>query len=128
MVAATVLSDPNAIDKSYAHTDAKEHQNILAMTADGTVLKKGLYKATINAASLTDGVGATTNVTGCVGVLLGRTAVQVIAPVDLVDMTVTAYCQADGILEVRIQNESGSATDLASGVYYFLTETIDINL
>lgn len=129
MVAATVLSDPNTVDRSYSHTDAKEHQNLLANTADGNVIKKGLYKATVDAASLTDGTGSTTAVTACTGVVLGRTAVTgIVNPVDAVDMTITAYVQADTAIDLRIQNESGSATDLASGTYYFITETVGTNL
>lgn len=127
MVAATVESNPNGVDTSYGHTDQKEYQNLMAQCAEGKISKRQVYSATVNAASLSDGAGETIQLTGCNGALLGKTAVTgVIASVDLVDMTVTAYVQADAVIELRIQNESGSATDLASGTWYVITETLNV--
>lgn len=78
------------------------------------------YKqATINPSSLVDGAGETIQVTGVVGATLGDW-VLVSAPYDLQDITVTGYVQANDIVEIRIQNESGNTVDLASGVWRIL--------
>jgi hypothetical protein len=126
MVAAVVVSNPVGIDKSYAHTDAKEHQNLLALSADGLV-KTQVYSATMDPASLADAAGATVQVTGCTGVVLGKSGVRSFTPgVDLVDFTVTSYVQADGVIEVRVQNESGTGANLASSTWYFIVDTVII--
>lgn len=79
-------------------------------------LEKVTYKeTTINPASLADGAGETHSVT-IAGVNLGD-FVLVSAPYDLQDITVTAYVQAQDTVEIRIQNESGSTVDLASGTW-----------
>ena len=71
--------------------------------------------ATVDPASLADGAGATTAVT-VTGAALGD-FVLVAAPYDLVDVTVTAYVQAANAVEIRVQNESGAAANLASGTW-----------
>lgn len=71
--------------------------------------------ATVDPASLADAAGATTAVT-VTGAALGD-FVMVAAPYDLVDMTVTAYVQAANAVEIRVQNESGSGANLASGTW-----------
>lgn len=71
--------------------------------------------ATQNPASLADGAGATLSFT-VTGAALGD-FVMVAAPYDLVDITVTGYVSAADTVEVRIQNESGSTADLASGTW-----------
>jgi len=114
MVAATVVSNPNGVDPSYGHTDQKAHQNLMAMTAENNVKALKVYEATVDAASISDGGGQTVQLTGCTGVALGDAVIGVSFGVDLVDMSVSAYVQATDVIEVRIQNESGSATDLAS--------------
>ncbi len=76
-------------------------------------------QVTINPGSLADGVGATIQITNIKGATLGD-FVAVAAPYDLQDITVTAYVQATGIVEIRIQNESGSIIDLASGIWRIL--------
>jgi len=76
-------------------------------------------QATINPGSLADGVGETVQVTGVTGATLGDW-VLVSASYDLQDITVTAYVQATGVVEIRIQNESGSTIDLASGTWRIL--------
>ena len=79
-----------------------------------------VYKnETINPSSLADGAGQTVQVTGVVGATLGDW-VLISAPYDLQDITVTGYVQANDIVEIRIQNESGSTVDLASGVWRIL--------
>lgn len=70
---------------------------------------------TIDPASLADAAGATSAVT-VTGAALGD-FVLVAAPYDLTDMTVTAYVQAANAVEIRIQNESGSGHNLASGTW-----------
>lgn len=130
MVAATVIANgATTVNKVYPQSEQAEYQNLLALTAGGNLATTGLYKATIDPANSTDGTGETVQLTGCTGVILGRTAViGIFNPLDLQDFTVTAYVQADGVIEVRIQNESGSTVNLASGTWYFLTATINPNL
>lgn len=69
--------------------------------------------ATYDAASLADGVGATTTVT-VTGAALGDFVVGVSHSVDLQGITVTAYVSAANTVSVRFQNESGGVLDLAS--------------
>ena len=76
-------------------------------------------QATINPVSLLDGAGETVQVTGVTGATLGDW-VLVSAPYDLQDITVTAYVQATGVVEIRIQNEGAATVDLASGIWRIL--------
>lgn len=100
------------VNKIYGHTDAKEYQNLMAMTADGQI-KGYLYgSATYNLASLADGVGATTTVT-VNGAALGDVAMCSLG-VDLSGITMTAYVSAANTVSVRFQNESAGTLDLAS--------------
>lgn len=69
------------------------------------------FTKTVDLASQADGVGSTTVVTAT-GARLGDICVASLA-VDVVDMTITCNIQAAGLAEVRVQNESGSAADLA---------------
>lgn len=78
----------------------------------GTVLFK---EATINPSSLSDATGETQQV-AIEGANLGD-FVLVSAPYDLQDITVTGYVQAQDVVEIRIQNESGSTINLASGTW-----------
>ena len=127
MPAATVVQNVKGIDKQYGHTDQRAHRNLMTITGNGVVSGVGVYKATIDPASLVDAAGETQQITGCTGVVLGKTAViGIINPYDLQDITVTAYVQADGVIEVRIQNEGAATVNLASGVWYFLTRTLDV--
>ena len=66
--------------------------------------------------SAADGAGETKTSITVTGAALGD-AVIVAAPYDLQDMIVTAYVQAANTVEVRLQNESGGAIDLASGTW-----------
>lgn len=81
------------IDFTEPANAAKDRNNLLAMTAEANI--KGLLygEATKNPSSL------------------------VSAPYDLVDLTVTGYVQAADTVEIRVQNESGSTADLASGTW-----------
>lgn len=100
------------VDKAYSHTDAKEHQNLMALTADGQI-KGILYaSATKNVGDLVDGAGETLTIT-VPGADLGDLVLASLG-VDLVDFTVSAYVQAANAVEVRIQNESGAQVNLAS--------------
>lgn len=103
-----------AIDKSYGHTDQKEFQNLMALTASGQV-KAILYgSATKDVGSLADGAGETLSLT-VNGVALGDIVMGVSLGVDIVDMSVTAYVVSANTVEVRVQNESGAGpVDLAS--------------
>ena len=79
-----------------------------------------LFKqATINPVNLVDGAGETLQVTGVTGATLGD-FVLVSAPYDLQDISVTAYVQANDIVEIRLQNESGNTVNLASGIWRVL--------
>ncbi len=68
--------------------------------------------ATYDAASLNDGVGATTTVT-VTGAALGDFCLVSLG-VDVAGITVTGYVSAADTVSVRIQNESGGTLDLAS--------------
>ena len=103
---------PYKNDFTAGHTDAKEFNNLMAMTADGDVKGLILGSATVNVASLDDGAGATQSIT-VPGVALGDIVIGTSFGVDLVDMTVTAYVQAADTVEVRVQNESTAPVDLA---------------
>ena len=76
-------------------------------------------QTTINPSSLLDGAGETIQITPVTGATLGD-FVLVSAPYDLQDITVTAYVQATGVIEIRIQNESGATVDLASVIWRIL--------
>lgn len=76
-------------------------------------------QATIDPGNLVDGAGATVQVTGVAGATLGDWVI-VSAPYDLQDITVTPYIQSTGVVEIRIQNESGSTIDLGSGIWRIL--------
>src|SRR5437868_15254695 len=87
---------------------------LVDMTAVRTVLGGILTgSATYDAASLADGVGATTTVT-VTGAVLGDFVI-VSHGVDLAGITVTGYVSAADTVSVRFQNESGGTLDLASG-------------
>lgn len=70
------------------------------------------YHGALNVANLADGAGATSSVT-VPGAALGDFVLVSLA-VDLQDMIVTGYVQAADTVEVRVQNESTGAVDLAS--------------
>lgn len=101
-------------DLTGGDTEPKRLDNLLAATGGGNI--KGIIyheEDSVNIASLSDGAGATQSIT-VTGVALGDIVLGVSFGVDLVDMTVTAYVQAADTVEVRVQNESASATDIAS--------------
>ena len=76
-------------------------------------------QTTINPSNLLDGAGETIQVTSVAGATLGDW-VLISAPYDLQDITVTAYVQATGVVEIRLQNESGNTVNLASGIWRIL--------
>lgn len=129
MVAATVITadGSKSLDKTGAITDDKVFNNTMALTANGVVVSRGVYKATIDPSSLINAAGETVAVTGCTGVVLGQTAVVgLVNPIDLQDITVTAYVQANATIELRFQNEGEATVNLGSGVWYIITETIRV--
>ena len=65
--------------------------------------------------NLADGAGETKQLT-VTGAALGD-FVLVSAPYDLQDIVATAYVQAANTVEIRLQNESGSAINLGSGTW-----------
>ena len=66
--------------------------------------------------NLVDGAGETSALITVTGAAFGD-YVMVAAPYDLQDCTVTGYVQAANKVEIRLQNESGGAKDLASGTW-----------
>ena len=65
--------------------------------------------------SLIDAAGETKSLT-ITGAALGD-AVMVGSPYDLTDCVVCGYVQAANTVEIRLQNESGSTHDFASGTW-----------
>lgn len=102
-----------SIDKSFTHTDQKEYQNLMALTASGVVKEIMYGSKTYNAGSLIDGAGETTTVT-VNGAALGDVVMGVSLGVDVAGITVTGYVSAANVVSVRLQNESGGTLDLAS--------------
>jgi hypothetical protein len=72
--------------------------------------------ATWDVGSLIDAAGETSASIPVTGAALGD-FVLVSAPVDLVGMLVTGYVDAANSVKIRVQNESGSTADLASGTW-----------
>lgn len=90
---------------------------LAAMLADFQALRVALAgvlvaSATLDVASLADGVGATATVT-VPGALLGDFAF-VSMGLDTQGITVTAYVSAANVVSARFQNESGATVDLVS--------------
>lgn len=75
-------------------------------------------KATLDPASLADGVGETDTV-AVPGALLGDFVLASLG-VDVAGITVTAYVSAANVVSYRIQNESGGVLDLASNTIKIL--------
>ena len=101
------------VDASYGHTDAKEHQNLMASTLGGRVKGYFYYDGTLNVASLADGAGSSESIT-VTGVALGDMVIGRSMGVSTAGITVTADVSAANTVIVRFQNESGGAVDLAS--------------
>lgn len=80
--------------------------------SDAAARRELYFSKTHNFASLVDAAGETAVVTAS-GAALGDACVASVG-VDLVDMSMTCYVQAANLVEVRLQNESGSTVDLAS--------------
>lgn len=109
---ADILKNPPMPDHFHSGFDASR---VRLQDLDTIIFKQ----ATINPGNLVDGAGETQQVTGVTGANLGD-FVLVSAPYDLQDITVTAYVQATGVVEIRLQNESGSTINLASGTWRIL--------
>jgi len=103
----------NFIDFSGGLTDAKQVANLEALTGEGSVKRILFGSATINVGTLADAAGSTHALT-VAGAALGDIVLGVSFGVDVVDMSISAYVQAANTVEVRVQNESGSQTNLAS--------------
>ncbi len=114
MVATTEENVPNVVSLTGAQTDAKDQQNVLALSGDGKIKKIMVFEATVDFASAADGVGETVQITGANGVALGDVVIGVSIGLDLEDMILTAYVQATDVIEVRLQNESTATVNLAS--------------
>jgi hypothetical protein len=72
--------------------------------------------ATWDPGNLVDGAGETSAGITVAGAALGDW-VLVTAPYDVQDCVVSGYVQAADTVEIRLQNESGGARDLASGTW-----------
>lgn len=81
-------------------------------------------KATVDVASLADGVGATSTVT-VPGIVLGDHVISISHGVDLQGITVTGYVSAANTVAVRFQNESGGTLDLASTTLQVVVGKVD---
>lgn len=108
------LHDDHATNKTFEDEVKTDYTALLAdVTAIRAVLGGILSgSATLDVASLADGVGATSTVT-VTGAALGDFAL-VSHGVDVAGISVTAYVSAVDTVSVRFQNESGGAVDLAS--------------
>jgi len=84
------------------------------------LLKRYIFGLTIsftwNPGNLVDGAGETSATVTVTGATLGD-YVQIAAPYDLQGITCTGYVQAADTVQVRLQNETGGAVDLASGTW-----------
>lgn len=81
------------------------------------------FTATVDPASLADGVGATMNLTAASGSMTGAALGDLVLfgpGVDLQGITVTAYVSAANQVTIRVQNESGGTLDLASSTWSFV--------
>ena len=85
----------------------------LAKLLDSLIGLEG--SVTWNPGSLVDSTGETKSLT-VAGAALGD-FVTVAPPCDCQDLVVTGYVQAANTVEIRVQNESGSTVDLASGTW-----------
>jgi hypothetical protein len=74
---------------------------------------------TLNPDQLADGAG-TSDTVAVPGVALGDMVIAISCSVDLQDHTVTAYVQAAGAVEIRIQNEGAATPDLGSATWKLL--------
>lgn len=83
--------------------------------SSGAILRWLGGSDTWDVGNLADGAGETKSFT-VTGAALGDIAFASV-PKDLQDMTVTAYVQAANTVEVRVQNESGGAINLASAIW-----------
>ncbi len=129
MPAATVIVNNNQlkVDTQYGHTDQREYANLMAISGNGLLGGVSVYKVTLDPGSLIDAAGSTLQVTACTGVKLGKTLILgVLNPLDLQDITVTWYVQADGVIELRFQNEGAATVDLASTVWYIVTANLAV--
>lgn len=109
------MSGNAKVDLSFGQNNSKAHQNMLALTGDGQLKGLIFQSFTYDPASLNDGVGETKVVT-VLGAALGD-IVMVGPGIDFQDMTVSAYVQAADTVEVRVQNESAAARNLASSTW-----------
>ena len=72
--------------------------------------------ATWNPGSLSDGAGETSSSITVTGAALGDFAICS-APYDLQGISCNAYVDAANSVKIRLQNETGSTIDLASGTW-----------
>jgi hypothetical protein len=101
-MAGTNKDDPYLTGSTLTkYRDYDNSWNVLTFTFDPT--------------NLVDGAGTTTQQT-LYGADFGA-SVEVAAPYDLQDITVTGYVRNTNTIEVRVQNESGATVDLASGTW-----------
>lgn len=101
-------SDGNAL---YTVTSASTSASVVKRFAGVDVLQA---TSTYNPGSLVDAAGETSSGITVTGAALGDFC-EVAAPYDLQDIVATCYVQATDTVEIRLQNESGSTVDLASG-------------
>ena len=118
---ATTSQYYRAINRSYGHTDQKEHQNITAFTGNGFVKGYWYVAGTGNVTELDENEGATLSftVTDNGGPQLGDAVSEISASVDLQDLTVTGQVSTSQTVELRVNNVGASSLDLASCTWRF---------
>lgn len=109
---STVIGDDFLIDSVYL---VEGHSNYPKSPFTVTPRNELRVSTTWDPGNLVDGAGETHSLT-VVGAELGD-FVSVAAPYDLQDITCAGYVQAANTVEIRLQNESGNARDLASGTW-----------
>lgn len=112
-----------AIDHSYGHTDAKEHQNLQGLTGGGNVKGTFFGSATWNPASILDGDEVATDIT-VVGVALGDIVLGASFGVDVTDLVLDAQVTAADTVTAVLANNTGGAVDLASSTVRVLVADV----
>jgi hypothetical protein len=109
----------SAYDLSRGDTEEKQFNNLLAMSAGANI--KGLFYGSLayDPVSLVSREGVTA-VVPVPGVALGDIVIAVGLNVSASSVSVTAYVQAAGLVEVRFQNQSAQTRDIASTIIYVI--------
>lgn len=115
------------IDKSFARTDEKEHNNLMALSANGKIRGFVFVSAALDPASILDGDKAASDIAVAAsnGVKLGDMVVGVSFSLDVVDLVLRADITAADVLTVIFANNTGATVDLAAGTIRAVIALID---